>query len=99
MLNVKIELIPVVTGANGTMSNSLRKYLSNISGKHTIKELQKTAILGTALILEKVLMQKYRTFNMGNTVTCIRNYIYRTAATLYTIETSFVLDTNCKYPA
>ena len=71
----------------GTMSKSLRKYLSNISGKHTIKELQKTAILGITLILEKVLMQKYRTFNVGNTMTCIRNYDYRTAATMYTIET------------
>jgi hypothetical protein len=73
MSNVKTELIPVVTGANGTMSKSFRKYLSNISGKHTIKELQKTAILGTACILEKVLMQKYRTFNVGNTMACIRN--------------------------
>jgi hypothetical protein len=37
-------------------SNSFRKYLSNIPGKHEIKELQKTAILGTAHILRKVLM-------------------------------------------
>jgi hypothetical protein len=29
----------------------IRKYLSNIPGKHEIKELQKTAILGTAQIL------------------------------------------------
>jgi len=29
---------------------------SNISGKHEVKELQKTAILGTAHILRKVLM-------------------------------------------
>jgi len=67
--------------------------------EQTIKELQKTAILGTALLLQKVLMQKYRTFNVGNTMTCIRNYNYRTAATLYTTETLFVLDTNFKYPA
>jgi hypothetical protein len=86
MSNVQTELIPVITGAHGTMSKSLRKYLSNISGKHTIKELQETAILGPALILEKVLMQKYRTFNVGNTMTRIRNYNYRTAATLYTVE-------------
>ena len=31
-----------------TISKSLRKYMSNIRGKHEVKELQKTAILGTA---------------------------------------------------
>ena len=35
---------------------SFRKYVSNIPGKHEVKELQKTAILGTAHILRKVLM-------------------------------------------
>jgi hypothetical protein len=34
----------------------ITKYLSNIPGKHDIKELQKTAILGTAHILREVLM-------------------------------------------
>jgi hypothetical protein len=38
----------VITGATGTISKSFRKYLSNMLGKHKIKELQKTAILGTA---------------------------------------------------
>jgi hypothetical protein len=33
-----------------------RKYVSNMPGKHEVKELQKTAILGTAPILRKVLM-------------------------------------------
>ena len=33
-----------------------RKYVSNIPGNHEVKELQKTAILGTAHILRKVLM-------------------------------------------
>ena len=42
---------------------SLRQYLSNIPGKHEIKELQKkkTAILGTARVLRAVLMYRYRT--------------------------------------
>ena len=35
---------------------SFRKYVSNIPGKHEVKELHKTAILGTAHILRKVLM-------------------------------------------
>jgi len=55
MWNVKTKLIPVIIGANGTISKSLRKYVSNISGNHEVKELQETAILGTAHILRKVL--------------------------------------------
>ena len=31
-------------------------YVSNIPGKHEVKELQKTATFGTAHILQKVLM-------------------------------------------
>jgi hypothetical protein len=51
MWNVKTKVTPVIIGATGTISKSFRKYLSNIPGKHDIKELQKTAILGTAHIL------------------------------------------------
>src|SRR5215469_4463532 len=54
MWNVKARLIPVVIGATGTISKSFRKYVSNIPGNHDVKELQKTAILGTAHILRKV---------------------------------------------
>ena len=56
MWNVKTKVIPVIIGATGTASKSFRKYVSNIPGKHEVKELQKTAILGTAHILRKVLM-------------------------------------------
>ena len=56
MWNVKAKVIPVTKGVTGTISKSLRQYLSNIPGKHEIKELQKPAILGTAHILWKVLM-------------------------------------------
>jgi hypothetical protein len=56
MWNVKINVMPVIIGANGTISKSFRKYLNNLPGKHEVKELQKTAILGTAHILRKVLM-------------------------------------------
>jgi hypothetical protein len=48
------DLIREIIGATGTMSKSFRKHLSSIPGKHDIKELQKTAILGTAHILRKV---------------------------------------------
>jgi len=53
MWNVKTKVIPVKIGA---ISKSCRKYVSNIPGKHEVKELQKTAILDTAHILRKVLM-------------------------------------------
>ena len=56
MWNVKTKVIPVIIGANGTISKSFRKYVSNIPGKHEVKELQKTAIFGTAHILRKVLI-------------------------------------------
>jgi hypothetical protein len=48
--------MPVIIGVTGTISKSLQQYLSNIPGKHEIKGLQKTALLGTAHILWKVLM-------------------------------------------
>jgi len=39
MTSVKAKVIPVLTGATGTTSKSLQKYLSNIPGKHEMKEL------------------------------------------------------------
>jgi hypothetical protein len=56
MWNVKTKVIPVKTGSSGTISKSLRQYLSNLPGNHEIKEMQKTAILGTAHKLRRVLM-------------------------------------------
>ena len=49
-------MIPVIIVVTGTISKTFRKYVSNIPGKREVKELQKTAILGTAHILRKVLM-------------------------------------------
>jgi hypothetical protein len=56
MWNAKTKVTPVITGATGTVSKSFRKHLSSVPGKHDIKELQKTAILGTAHTLRKVLV-------------------------------------------
>jgi len=53
MWNVKTK---VIIGTTETISKSFRKYVNNIPGKHEVKELQKTAILGTAHVLWKVLM-------------------------------------------
>ena len=55
MWKIKTKVIPIIIGATGTISKSFRKYISNTAGNHEVKELQKTAILGTAHILRKVL--------------------------------------------
>jgi hypothetical protein len=56
MWNVKTRVIPVIIGVTGTISKSLTKYVSTIPGNHNVRELRKTAILGTAHIVRKVLM-------------------------------------------
>jgi hypothetical protein len=56
MWSAKTNVIPVIIGTTGTISKSFRKYLSNVPGIHEVKELQETAMLGTAQILRKVLM-------------------------------------------
>jgi len=58
MWNVKTRVIPVIIGATGTISKLFRKYMSDIPGNHDVKELQKTAILGTAHILRRVLLMQ-----------------------------------------
>jgi len=52
----KNKMIPVITGANGTISKSFRKYLSIIQEKHETKKQQEATILGDAHILQKVLI-------------------------------------------
>jgi hypothetical protein len=63
MWNVKASVIPVIIGATRTISKSFRKYASSIPGNHEVKELQKTAMLGTAHIIRKVLTYKQRRAN------------------------------------
>jgi hypothetical protein len=53
---VKTKVIAVIIWATGTISRLFRKCLTNIPRKHENEELQKKNILGTALILQKVLM-------------------------------------------
>jgi len=54
--NLKAKLIAEITEATRTISKSHKKFLSNIPAKQDIKKLRKTAMLGTANILRKVLM-------------------------------------------
>ena len=56
MWNVKTKVVPVIIRVTETILKSFTKYVSSIPGKHEDKELQKTAILFTTQILQKVLM-------------------------------------------
>jgi len=55
MWNLKCTIIPIIIGATGIVTRSLRKNLGAVSGKHSIDSLQKTAILGTSHIIWEVL--------------------------------------------
>ena len=48
MWSVKAKAIPVIVGASGAVSDAFSNYLSNVLGKHEVKERQATAILATA---------------------------------------------------
>jgi len=63
--SVVLEVIPVMTGATGIMSESFRRYLNNIPGKHDVTELQKTVIPSAAHKLRKLLTWKCKTFSLG----------------------------------
>jgi hypothetical protein len=54
MWNLKCTVIPVIIGATGMVTESLRKNLEAIPGKHSTDSLQQTAVLGTAQIVRKV---------------------------------------------
>jgi hypothetical protein len=56
MWNLKENVVPLISGTDGIISKSLRKYMSNIAGKHEFKEMQNSSILITAHILRKVLI-------------------------------------------
>jgi hypothetical protein len=55
MWNLKCTIIPVIIGATGIVTRSLRRNLEAVPGKHSIVSLQKTAVLGTSHIKRKVL--------------------------------------------
>ena len=57
MWNMKYKIIPVI-GANEIATNGLKKGLEAIPGKYSIDSLQKTAILGSSHIIQKVLLSE-----------------------------------------
>jgi hypothetical protein len=64
--------------------------VSTIPENHDVRELQKTATLGTAHILRKVLMKKYIRANAETSVMGTINSSDRIATTLYCLGTWFV---------
>ena len=55
MWNLKCTVVPVIIGATGIVTRSLRKDMEAVPGKHSIDSVQKTAILGTSHTIRKVL--------------------------------------------
>jgi hypothetical protein len=55
MWNPKCTVIPVISGATGIVTRSLRENSEAVPGKHSIDSLQKTAVLGTSHTIRKVL--------------------------------------------
>jgi hypothetical protein len=84
--NVKAKVILVIIGTTGTISKSLRQYVSNIPGKHEMKELQKTAILGTAHIPWREVMYKYKTHFTGEVTLHVAQIVTLHVAQIVTTE-------------
>jgi len=87
-------MIPLIIGATVTISKSPRKYLSNVQGKHEIKELQTMPYwaLHTHTYTHTHTVEsanvKVQNISQGrNNITCSTDRKYRTAATPYTLET------------
>ena len=58
MWNLKCTIVPVIIGATGIITRSLRKNLEAVPGKHSIDSLQRAAILGTSHTIRKVLQRE-----------------------------------------
>ena len=56
--NKKVEVIPVIVGATGIVNRNIKTYKGKIPWSHNIYKVQRSAILGTAHILRKVLSIK-----------------------------------------
>ena len=58
MWNKKVEVIPIIIGVTLIVEKGIQNYLQKIPGKHNLYNLQRSAILGMAHILRKVLSIK-----------------------------------------
>ena len=50
-----VKVIPVKVGALGVISDKFGRYIKKLDVKIAMKVIQKTALLGTAMLLRKVL--------------------------------------------
>jgi hypothetical protein len=66
MWNIKCTIIPVIIGATGIVTKDLKKNLEAITAKHLTDSVQKTAILGTSHIIQKVLQSETGSLSGGN---------------------------------
>ena len=74
MWNVKTKVIPIIIEATGTISKSLRQYLSNILGKHEFQEIQKNSHIGHCTHNTESANVKVRNiFHGRNNITCSTN--------------------------
>lgn len=55
MWHMEVKIIPVIIGALGATTKSLRKYVHELPGHITQESIQRSAILGTAHIIRKTL--------------------------------------------
>ena len=78
MWNMKAKVIPVITRAIGTISKSIRQYLSHIPGKHESEELQKQPYwaLHTYYGKCKFKSKKKNIIHGRNNITCSTNCKY-----------------------
>ena len=49
-------IVPVITGATGTVTKGLKNNLEAVQGEHSIGSVQRTAVLGTAHIIREVML-------------------------------------------
>ena len=66
MWNLKCLIIPVMIETTGRVTKGLRKNLEAILGKHSVDVVQKTAVLGTSHILQRVLYSESGSQSSGS---------------------------------
>ena len=64
MVNKKVTVIPIVVNALGTVSKDLENYIEQLGITIRLEHLQKTALLGTARILRKVIEEQRCYFSL-----------------------------------
>ena len=86
MWNVKTKVIPVITGATGTISKSFRKYVNNKPGKMKSRNWRKQPYWALHTYFGKYYV-KYNRFNTETSDISTMNSNNRIAATLYSLGT------------